>query len=214
MAKKKEEKPADPPADGAPEDGEAPAKKKLPIVLIAGALAGVLVLGGGGAGAYFMFFAKKPDAAAAHGEKKDEKKDKKKKKDAKGKGEHGEGGEGGKEGKDGGKDAGVVTEGPDGVIFYTMPDLVANIQTTDGRTTFLKLKLTFELEDEDAVEALQPNAPRLKDMFTTFLRELRPEDLQGSAGSYNLRMEILRRVNLTIAPAKVKAVLIEEMLVN
>lgn len=205
MAKKKDDKPADPPAEGA--EGEAPAKKKLPVMLIAGAAAGVLVLGGGGAGAYFMFLAPKPDAAAkaAHGDKKAEKKEKKK--DEKG-------GKGGKGGKEGDKSAGVVTEGPDGVIFYTMPDLVANIQTSDGRSTFLKLKLTFELEDEQAVELLEPNAPRLKDMFTAFLRELRPEDLQGSAGSYNLRMEILRRVNLVIAPAKVRAVLIEEMLVN
>jgi flagellar FliL protein len=201
MAEKKDDKPADPPAEG-----EAPAKKKLPVMLIAGAAAGVLVLGGGGAGAYFMFLAPKPDPAAAAGEKETEKKDKKK--DAKA------GGKGGKGGKEADKSAGVVTEGPDGVIFYTMPDLVANIQTSDGRATFLKLKLTFELEDEQAVDLLEPNAPRLRDMFTAFLRELRPEDLQGSAGSYNLRMEILRRVNLVIAPAKVKAVLIEEMLVN
>ena len=51
-------------------------------------------------------------------------------------------------------------------------------------------------------------------MFQTFLRELRPEDLSGSQGSYQLRMEILRRVNLVISPAKVNAVLIEEMLIN
>ena len=51
-------------------------------------------------------------------------------------------------------------------------------------------------------------------MFQTFLRELRPEDLAGSAGSYELRMELLRRTNLVIAPAKVNAVLIEEMLIN
>jgi flagellar FliL protein len=51
-------------------------------------------------------------------------------------------------------------------------------------------------------------------MFQTFLRELRPEDLSGSAGSYQLRMEIQRRVNLVIAPAKVNSVLIQEMLIN
>ena len=50
---------------------------------------------------------------------------------------------------------------------------------------------------------LDPNLPRLQDMFQTFLRELRPEALSGSQGSYQLRMEILRRVNLVIAPAKV-----------
>jgi flagellar FliL protein len=95
-----------------------------------------------------------------------------------------------------------------------MPDVVVNMQTADGRPTFLKLKLTLELPDEHTVEELDPNMPRLQDMFQTFLRELRPEDLSGSQGSYQLRMEILRRVNLVIAPSKANAVLIEEMLIN
>ena len=49
---------------------------------------------------------------------------------------------------------------------------------------------------------------------TGLVTRLRPEDLSGSQGSYQLRLEILRRVNLVIAPAKVNAVLIEEMLIN
>jgi flagellar FliL protein len=108
----------------------------------------------------------------------------------------------------------VIKEGPDGVVFYTLPDIVVNMQTADGKSTFLKLKLTFELPDEDTAEALTPNLPRLQDMFQTFLRELRPEDLNGSQGTFQLRVELLRRVNLVAAPAKVNAVLIEEMLIN
>jgi flagellar FliL protein len=108
----------------------------------------------------------------------------------------------------------VIKEGPDGVVFYTLPDIVVNMQAADGRSTFLKLKLTFELPDEETAENLTPNLPRLQDMFQTFLRELRPEDLNGSQGSYQLRAELLRRVNLVAAPSKVNAVLIEEMLIN
>jgi len=187
------------------EEGEgAPAKKKLPLklIIIAG-VAAVLVLGGGGTAA-FIFLKPKPDEAAAHGEAKG----KEKKKEKKGKEEKG------KEGEGGGAGGGQVREGPDGVIFYTLPDVVVNMQTADGRPTFLKLKLTLELPDEGAVEELEPNMPRLQDMFQSFLRELRPEDLAGSQGSYQLRMEILRRVNLVIAPSKANAVLIEEMLIN
>jgi flagellar FliL protein len=88
------------------------------------------------------------------------------------------------------------------------------MQTADGKPTFLKLKLTLELPDHDTADALDENMPRLQDMFQTFLRELRPEDLSGSQGSYQLRMELLKRVNLVVAPAKVNAVLIEEMLIN
>ena len=207
MAKDKvKEAEAAPEGEGAAEgeDGAAPGKKKLPMkmLVIAGAAA-VLVLGGGGAGA-FMFLKPKPTAeAGAHGEHgKPAKKPKKKE------GGHGGGGEKPEAG------APTVKEGPDGVVFYTLPDMTVNMQSADGRPVYLKLKLTFELPDEEAVEVLNPNMPRLQDMFQTFLRELRPEDLQGSQGSYQLRMEILRRVNLVVAPTKVNAVLIEEMLIN
>jgi flagellar FliL protein len=178
-------------------EGEgAPAKKKLtPKLMIIIGAAAVLVLGGGGAGAFFLL-KPKPDEAHA---KKDAGKEKKKEK---------------KDGKEGEKLAGEVREGPDGILFYTMPDVVVNMQTADGRATFLKLKLTLEVPDQATVDLLEPNMPRLQDMFQTFLRELRPEDLQGSQGSYQLRVEIQRRVNLVIAPAKVNAVLIEEMLIN
>jgi len=185
------------PAEGG--EGEAPpAKKKLPLkMLIIAGSAALVVLGGGGTAA-FMFLKPKPDAA--HAEKGHEKKKDKKK------------GEKGHEKK--GEGASNVTEGPDGVLFYAMPDITVNMQAADGKATFLKLKLTLELPDEAAVESLDPNLPRLQDMFQSFLRELRPEDLAGSQGSYQLRMEILRRVNLVIAPARANAVLIEEMLIN
>jgi len=202
---KKPEKEAPAPEGEEGAEGEAPAKKKPPILIIAIA-AGVLVLGGGGAAAFFLLKPKPAaEAGAEHGgkEKKEEKKE----------GEKGKEGEGGKDAAAAGG-APVIKEGPDGVIFYTLPDIVVNMQTADGKSTFLKLKLTFELPDQDTADALTPNLPRLQDMFQTFLRELRPEDLSGSQGTYQLRVELLRRVNLVAAPAKVNAVLIEELLVN
>lgn len=206
MAKKPpKEAPAPEGEEGAVE-GEAPAKKKPPIVLIAAA-AGVLVLGGGGAAAFFLM-KPKPEAhgekgAEEHGKKKEKKKDEKKKE-----------GEGAAAGTDGAAGTPVIKEGPDGIVFYTLPDIVVNMQTADGKSTFLKLKLTFELPDAETAEVLTPNLPRLQDMFQTFLRELRPEDLNGSQGTFQLRVELLRRVNLVAAPSKVNAVLIEEMLIN
>ena len=183
-------------AEGEEGEGVKPKKKlSMKMMLIAGA--GALVVLGGGGGAAFVFLKPKPDAAHAEKGGKEHKKKEK-----------------GKEEKKGKEGASAVREGPDGVLFYTLPDVVVNMQTADGRPTFLKLKLTLELPDQEAVDGLEPNMPRLQDMFQTFLRELRPEDLSGSQGSYQLRMELLRRVNLVIAPAKVNTVLIEEMLIN
>jgi flagellar FliL protein len=197
-----------PPQDSASEgeegvvEGEASTKKKPPMMIIIAAAAAVVLIGGGVAG--FLLLKPKPEA---HGDAGHEKKPKKEKK----KDEKGHGGAEGGAAVAGGP---VIKEGPDGVIFYTLPDIVVNMQAADGRSTFLKLKLTFELPDQETADALTPNLPRLQDMFQTFLRELRPEDLNGSQGSYQLRAELLRRVNLVAAPSKVNAVLIEEMLIN
>jgi flagellar FliL protein len=172
------------------------------IIVGVGAL---FLLGGGGAGLWFFVLQPKPGAEAGeHGKADDH--GKKKKKD------NGHG----KPSKPGEKDeaGGMTREGPDGVTYYTMPDMVVNIQAADGRPTFLKLTLTFEMKDHEVAEMMPSTAPRLKDMFQTFLRELRPEDLNGSQGSYQLRMEIQRRANLVLAPHKIDAVLIEEMLIQ
>jgi len=202
---KKPEKEAPAPEGEEGAEGEAPAKKKPPMLIIAIA-GGVLLLAGVGGGAFLLLKPKSEAAAGEHG--KEKKKEKKEEKGGHGEKKEGEGGAAA------GGPAPVIKEGPDGVVFYTLPDIVVNMQTADGKSTFLKLKLTFELPDEETAEALTPNLPRLQDMFQTFLRELRPEDLNGSQGTFQLRVELLRRVNLVAAPAKVNAVLIEEMLIN
>jgi flagellar FliL protein len=205
---KKPEKEAPAPEGEEGAEGEAPAKKKPPILIIAIA-AGVLVLGGGGAAAFFLM---KPKPAAEEGAEHGKEK-KEKKKEKKEEGGHGEK----KEGEGAAAAAGpapVIKEGPDGIYFYTLPDIVVNMQTADGKSTFLKLQLTFELPDEETGEALTENLPRLQSMFQTFLRELRPEDLNGSQGTFMLQAELLRRVNLVAAPNKVNAVLIEGLLIN
>jgi flagellar FliL protein len=200
-------------AHGAVVDGEAPAKKKLPLLFIIAPVA-LLVLGGGGAAAFVMM---QPKAAAAEGAEHGEAETKggghgaKKAEEKKGGGGHGGGDASAGEAD---PTLGKISEGPDGVTFFTLPDMVVNIQTSDGRPSLLKLGVTLEMHDADVAHTLQGQMPRMQDMFQGFLRELRPEDLSGSAGTYQLRTEILRRVNLIAAPGKVDAVLIEEMLVQ
>ena len=190
MAKDVAENGAEDQIDGEGAEGEVEegGKRKLPLRLIlTGAAAGVLVLGGGGTAAFLLLGHLAAPAHAARA------------------------------GKDGGTDdksGAQIADGPDGVVFYTPPDIVANMDVADGKPTFLKLKLTLELPDQATADVLDEDMPRLQDMFQTFLRELRPEDLSGSQGSYQLRMEIQRRVNLVIAPSKINTVLIEEMLIN
>jgi len=214
LGKKKDKVPRDGDAavpavvDGAEAEDGAPKKKKLPLLFIIAPVA-LLVLGGGGAGAFFML---QPKPAAAEGEHGAAAEKGGKGEEKKAGGDHGAKKEG--EGGEADPALGKIAEGPDGVTFYTLPDMVVNIQSPDGKPTFLKLTLTLEMHDAELASTLQGQMPRMQDMFQGFLRELRPEDLAGSAGSYSLRAEILRRVNLLAAPSRVDAVLIEEMLVQ
>jgi flagellar FliL protein len=191
-------------AEGA--EGEAPAKKKMSgkkLVLFF-ILPAVLVLGGGGAAAYLLLFQGGGAEQHAEAEAGDHGK-------AKGGGGHGEGGTPGEAVP--GPNGTMITQG-DGVVFVTLPELLVNITGADGRPAYLKLKLTLEAPNDETVTALTEHIPRLSDQFNGFLRELRTDDLAGSAGAYRLRLELLRRVNLTIAPMQINAVLIEEMLVQ
>ena len=49
------------------------------------------------------------------------------------------------------------------------------------------------------IEQITPIMPRVMDAFQTYLRELRPSDLDGSAGLYRLKEELTRRVNASFS---------------
>ena len=63
-------------------------------------------------------------------------------------------------------------------------------------------------------EMVRPTLPRVADIFQTYLRELRPSDLSGSAGLFRLKEEMTRRVNAAISPSQVNAVLFKEVVVQ
>lgn len=101
-----------------------------------------------------------------------------------------------------------------GPTFVDLPDLIANLNVGQKRSSFIKLKARLELaraEDQPAITAVMP---RLQDLFTTYLREVRPEELRGATGTYRLREELLARANVAAAPARVVDVLFTEMLVQ
>lgn len=99
-------------------------------------------------------------------------------------------------------------------VFFDLPEMLVNLNTTGRRPVFLKMKVSLELMDEGDVSRLKSLSPRIIDNFQVYLRELRIEDLRGSAGIYRLREELLARVNAAVRPAKIKDVLFKEMLVQ
>jgi len=103
---------------------------------------------------------------------------------------------------------------PPKVAFSDMQDILVNIQSNDGTPAYLKLGVSLELDDDAQKAAIAPLMPRITDQFQAYLRELRLDDLKGSAGVLRLKEELLRRVNVAAAPYHVRDVLLKEMIVQ
>jgi flagellar FliL protein len=99
--------------------------------------------------------------------------------------------------------------------FVDVPDMLVNLVGAPGeRVQYLKVKVVLEVKEEKQIEVIKPSMPRVTDIFQTYLRELRPSDINGSAGLFRLKEELTRRVNAAVAPSQVSAVLFKEIVVQ
>lgn len=103
---------------------------------------------------------------------------------------------------------------PKVTVFYDLPDILVNLNSSGRQASYLKLKVSLEHNDPLATPKLNELLPRIIDNFQIYLRELRPDDLVGSAGLYRLKEELLIRVNQAVAPIKINDVLFKEMLIQ
>lgn len=202
-AKKKEEESSSEEAKEKPEgeaaEGEAgegaPKKGKKKLVIIAGAVLVLAIVGGLFAAGVFG------GGKKAEGEQTEE---------VAADAEHGAEAEGGHGGGHGDGKAAV----PNAPTYYELPQFLVNLNSATGKVSFLKMSVTLELKDATAVAVMDANKPRIVDTFNTYLRELRPTDIQGSAGIYRLRTELMTRLNGTIEDGLVKDILFGEIIVQ
>ena len=99
-------------------------------------------------------------------------------------------------------------------IFYDLPPMLVNINTAGVGNVYLKVQVALELSSQADQQRVEAVMPRIVDSFQMYLRELRPEELQGSAGMYRLKEELMDRINRAIFPAQINDVLFKEMLVQ
>jgi flagellar FliL protein len=99
-------------------------------------------------------------------------------------------------------------------FIFNLPTMTVNLNSEGGQEAFMKLTIALEVEDEHMMAEIQPRMAKVVDAFQVYLRELRKSDLEGSAGIYRLKEELLRRVNVAIAPAQVESILFKEILVQ
>ena len=105
-------------------------------------------------------------------------------------------------------------EKPTEVVFYDLPEMLVNLNSDGRQSSFLKIQVSLELDNPEAVPAIEAVLPRIVDNFQVYLRELRPDELSGTKGMVRLKEELLVRVNGAVEPTKVYDILFKEILVQ
>lgn len=100
------------------------------------------------------------------------------------------------------------------LLFVELDEQRFNLNTGGQGNSFLSAKIVLEVDRESYRADLEAKLPRILDEFNTYMRELRPEDLDGSAGIFRLKEELLMRINQAVAPTRVKDVLFQQFLVQ
>ena len=103
---------------------------------------------------------------------------------------------------------------PAAPVYVDLPDIVANLNGDPRRPSYLKLQARLEVAKADDAEKVKQAMPRLLDLFQTYLREMRPDELRGSAGTYRLREELIARANVAVMPVRINDVLFTQMLIQ
>lgn len=96
-------------------------------------------------------------------------------------------------------------------VYVEVPPILVNLRGSDGSARYLKLKLMLVTDSEKKAEEIRQKLPMVLDGFQPFLRELRPEDLAGSAAIFRLKEEMLTRVSIALSGSAAKDVLIQEL---
>jgi len=112
----------------------------------------------------------------------------------------------------GGKAAAAEGAGLPGSV--DLPEIIANLNPGSHRTAFVKLKAKLTLSSKADEAHVHEAEGQVLDLFQTYLRDMRPEELRGSAGVYRLREELIARANIAVAPAHITDILFLEMLVQ
>ena len=99
-------------------------------------------------------------------------------------------------------------------VYVDVPEIVSNLNVPGKRPSYMKLHAKLELQAASDEAAVAAAMPRIQDLFQTYLRDMRPEELRGSEGSYRLREELIGRASLAASPARVMDVLFVEMIIE
>lgn len=104
----------------------------------------------------------------------------------------------------------AAAEPVDAESLVDVPQLMVNLRTSDGAPKMLRVHLML-VPGSAAKDTIEGRLPLIIDAAQPFLRELRPEDIAGSAATFRVKEELLVRANLVLGKGSVRDVLIQDL---
>lgn len=96
--------------------------------------------------------------------------------------------------------------------FVDVPPMIVNLRVPGGQSRMLKVHVVLVPARAEDAPQLTARLPLVIDAFQPFLRELRPDDLAGSAAVFRIKEELLRRAQDAVGHGKVGDVLVQELI--
>lgn len=104
------------------------------------------------------------------------------------------------------------------LAHYPLPEFLVDLRRgSDGASRFLRMRISIVLDDESlasSVTRMNRQETAMVERIGFFLREMRPDDFEGTAQMARIKQELLRRANLVLAPQVAADVVIEEIIIQ
>lgn len=102
--------------------------------------------------------------------------------------------------------------------YVALPEFLIDLSPDSrGRITYLKMSASIVVDhrqDENSLQRIADVKPHIVERTSFFLRELQPEDFQGSEAMERVKQELLRRVNLVLGTMKAEEIVINELVIQ
>ena len=99
-------------------------------------------------------------------------------------------------------------------VFVDLPEMVVNLDAGPRHETFAKVQCRVEADSAADGAKVTAAAPQVVDTLQTYLRAMRPDELQSGAGLYRLKEAFLARAMIIVPDVRLDDILFQELIVQ
>lgn len=98
--------------------------------------------------------------------------------------------------------------------LFAMPQLITNLSDSGGVERYVKVDIRLVVAGRSALALVRSHEPELQDMFLSYLRDMRADELARPTSTWRLREDLLDRAAVIVGPGRVTNILFTTLLVQ